>query len=312
MKRSLNPRSLAIVAISCGLSFATFLQPAHAQYYFNNLPYALSSSLIYPIGRIFLGGGTSIYNIANPYYLTNRLVNGGINSSGFFRAPGYGPMPMGVAGYTDEEPLNSPRQRNRPFRYGQWGVDQTAYAGGYIAPNPDAVVPQAVGQPGAPGMPAIVPPQQANQMPPTAPQRTKHNKHSKNQQVAQYAPQPVANAAAPQVPTTSPAPLAQGFVTMVNTKFDGDISKALFSPEGRSWAHTVGLVDNNDIFSADLSQERVGVIGKIFQDPGLDPVSKLDAVKILLRTSPVANSTAPSPAIPAGVPQTAAAPGSRN
>lgn len=311
MKRSLTPRSLAIVAVSVGLSFATFLQPAHAQYYFNNLPYALSSSLIYPIGRMFLGGGTSIYNIANPYYLTNRLVNGGINSSGFFRAPGYGPMPMGVAGYTDEEPLNSPRQRNRPFRYGQWGVDQTAYAGGYIAPNPNAVVPQAVGQPGAPGMPAIIPPQQANQMPPTAPQRGK-KKNSKNQQVAQYAPQAVASAAAPQLPASSPAPLAQGFVTMVNTKYDGDISKALFSPEGRSWAHTVGLVDNNDIFSADLSQERVLVIGKIFKDPGLDPVSKLDAVKILLRTSPASSSAVAAPAIVPGAPQTAAAPGTSN
>lgn len=291
MKRSLTPRSLALVAVSVGLSFAAALQPAHAQY-FNNLPYALSSSLIYPIGRVFLGGGTSIYNITNPYYLTNRLVNGGINSSGFFRAPGYGPMPMGVAGYTDEEPFASPRQRNRPFRYGQWGVDQTAYAGGYIQPNPDAVVPQAVGQPGAPGMPAIIPPQQANQMPPTAPQRGKHKHSKKNQPVAQYAPSAVPSNLLSQAPAASPAPLAQGFITMVNTKYDGDISKALFSAEGRSWAHTVGLVDNNDIFSADLSQERVGVIGKIFKDPGLDPVSKLDAVKILLRTTPTNTAAA--------------------
>lgn len=301
MKRSLTPRSLALLALSIGASFAASLPPAHAQYYFNNLPYALSSSLIYPFGRMFLGGGTSIYNLTNPYYLTGRLVNGGINSSGFFRAPGYGPMPMGLSGYTDEEPLNSPRQRNRPFRYGQWGVDQTAYAGGYIAPNPDAVVPQAVGQPGAPGMPAIIPPQQANQMPPTAPQRNKRNKHSKNQPAA-AAPPAVASAIAPQATVGSPAPLAQGFVTMVNTKFDGDISKALFSPDGRSWAHTVGLIDNNDIFAADLSSERVNVIGKIFKDPGLDPVSKLDAVKILLRSSP---SNSAAPATPA--PQAAAA-----
>lgn len=299
MKRSVTTRSLALVAISVGLSLVSCLQPAHAQYYFNNLPYALSSSLLYPIGRIFLGGGTSIYNIANPYYLTNRLVNGGINSSGYFRAPGYGPMPMGVSGYTDEEPFGSPRQRTRPFRYGQWGVDQTAYAGGYIAPNANAVVPQTVGQPGAPGMPAIIPPQQANQMPPTAPPRGKHNKHSKNQQVAQYAP-PAVPAGAPQAAATtaSPAPLAQGFITMVNSKYDGDISKALFNAEGRSWAHTVGLVDNNDIFSADLSQERVNVIGKIFKDPGLDPVSKLDAVKILLRTTPAQTAAAPSAVTP--------------
>ncbi len=292
MKRSLTPRSLALVAISVTLSFAAALQPAHAQY-FNNLPYALSSSLLYPIGRIFLGGGTSIYNITNPYYLTNRLVNGGINSGGYFRTGYGGPMPMGLSGYTDEEPFGSPRQRNRPFRYGQWGVDQTAYAGGYIQPNPDAVVPQAVGQPGAPGMPAMIPPQQANQMPPTAPQRGKHNKHSKkNQQVAQYAPSTVPSNVISQAPATSPAPLAQGFITMVNTKFDGDISKALFNADGRSWAHTVGLVDNNDIFSADLSQDRVSVIGKIFKDPGLDPVSKLDAVKILLRTSPTNTAAA--------------------
>ncbi len=293
MKRSLTPRSLALIAMSLTVSLAGWLQPAQAQY-FNNMPYYLGSSLLYPLSRMFFSGGVSPYNLVNPYYLTNRMVNGTINSSGMFRAPGYGPMPMGVSGYTDEEPLNSPRQRNRPFRYGQYGVDQTSYAGGYIQPNPDAVVPQGVGQPGAPGMPAMVPPQQAAQMPLVAPQRSKHNsKHA--QQLAQSAPpMAIPPLVMPQIPSPSPAPLAQGFVTMVNTKYDGDISKALFNADSRAWAHTVGLIENSDIFGADLSQERVSVIGKIFKDPGLDACSKLDAAKILLRNSAATTAVAGS------------------
>lgn len=292
MKRPTISKSISLLALS--LTLLCCAQPAHAQY-FNNMPYYLGSSLLWPLSRLFLGGSNT-YNYMNPYYIGNTLVSRTVNTSGIFRAPGYGPMPMGLAGYQDEEPLNSPRQRNRPFRYGQYGVDQTAYAGGYITPDPDAVVPQQVGQPGAPGMPAIIPGQpvplqQAGQtagMPPVAPQRKKHkHSHAQQLQAPQQTPPPSVVQQHP-----SPAPLAQGFIDLVNSKYDGDISKALFNADSRAWAHTVGLVDNNDIFGADLSQERVNVISRIFKDPGLDAVSKLEAAKILLRNTSAATSVA--------------------
>jgi hypothetical protein len=300
MRRSIIPNTIPLVALSIALSFGALPQPAQAQY-FNNMPYYLGTSVLWPLSRV-LFGSSNTYNYMNPYYLGNTLVNRTVTGTGILRAPGYGPMPMGLAEYTDEEPLNSPRQRNRPFRYGQYGVDQTAYASGFRNPDPDAVVPQAVGQPGAPGMPAIIPGQaqgvpaplpvqqvgQTAGMPPLAPQRHKHkqSRAEKLQQQQQLAPLSAVPAA------VSPAPLAQGFVDLVNSKYDGDISKALFNADSRAWAHTVGLVDNNDIFGADLSQERVNVISRIFKDPGLDACSKLEATKILLRTSSAATPVA--------------------
>jgi hypothetical protein len=130
-------------------------------------------------------------------------------------------------------------------------------------------------------------------VPPTAPQRA-----GASPAVAQQAPpgqpgalqqpaplQPPAVPALPAKPAGAP-PIAQGFIDRVNSKFDGDISKALFDPETRGWAKTVGLVpDSGAIFDSDLSSDRVDVVRKILKDPGLDPLSKLDAVKILLRNS---------------------------
>jgi hypothetical protein len=319
MKRSLTPRSLAVVAISVTISFATMLQPAHAQYFGNyfgsyaNMPYYLGSSLLYPLSRVFLGGGTSMYNYANPYFMSNRLLNGTINTTGLYRAPGYGQNPVGYG------------------QSGQNGIDPNSSVNGSIQPDQDAVLmPLGAGQTNAFGTPAMLPRQkfgpygqplpnqfgqmtqgqygqmssnQYGQMPPTAPQYKKAWKLQQKQQKQmqkQMAKNPnSAASAAPQVVSQIPsspsnAPLAQGFVTMVNSKFDGDISKALFNADGRSWAHTVGLVDNNEIFGADLSQERVLVINKIFKDPGLDACSKLDAAKILLRSSAPSTAVAGS------------------
>jgi hypothetical protein len=315
MKRSLTPRSLAVVAISVTISFVTLLQPAHAQYFgnyfgsYSNMPYYLGSSLLYPLSRVFLGGGTSMYNYANPYFMSNRLLNGTINTTGLYRAPGYGPNPVGSG------------------QNGQNGIDPNSSVNGSIQPDQDAVMPQGAilppgaGQTNAIGTPAMLPRQKFGpygqplpsqyaqmsnpygQMPPTAPQYKKAWKlQQKQQKQMQKQMAHNSNSAAPvaphvvsQIPSSpSNAPLAQGFVSMVNTKFDGDISKALFNADGRSWAHTVGLVDNNEIFGADLSQERVLVINKIFKDPGLDACSKLDAAKILLRTSAPSTAVAGS------------------
>ena len=349
--------------------------PAQAQYW-GNLPY-MAQSTLWPLTRLF-GFGYNGFgynnNALNPYYLTNMAASRAAINSGYFRAPGYGPLPMGTEDYTDEEPLNNPRQRVRPYRIGQFGVDKNVSAGwapaqdannqapgtitsgpaqamaqtGLLMPeatrsapsplaptqavsaqsqapsaqaaaqgqfassqafgtgaNPTSALPsgQATSAQTATGMGLqsnSLPPLQtySSTMPPIAPSRhgklatasTKHGKHSQaNQQSAA-----AANAAAPNMVQgrPSPAPLAAGFVDLVNMKYDGDISKALFNTDTRAWAHAVGLVDNEQIFGADLSQSRITLMSGIMKDPSLDAVSKLDAVKILLRGATTATPVA--------------------
>jgi hypothetical protein len=80
------------------------------------------------------------------------------------------------------------------------------------------------------------------------------------------------------------APFAVSFINVVNEKYDGDIRRALANPQTKAWASSLGLVDSAQVGKATLSEERVGVIGRILHDSTLDPVSKLEAIKILLRS----------------------------
>jgi hypothetical protein len=77
-------------------------------------------------------------------------------------------------------------------------------------------------------------------------------------------------------------PLAQGFIDHLVSKYDGDMSKALASQDTRSWAKAMGLTAEGQDGSS-LSRERLDVISKVLKDSSLDPVSKLDTLRILLR-----------------------------
>ncbi len=229
--------------------------------------------------------------------------------------------PYQLEQYQDEEPLQDPRDRVRPARTGPDGVDEISYAGwrpsnipapqlgsvsqplypGYTgqpvtpqgiaygvpqatplmvpqgAPQavPQGYVPQTGLAPQAylqqPAQPIIIGEQVSAKLePPTAPSA----KNSSNPHLLAPAPSPLPG---------SPAPLAAAFITHVNTKYGGNISEALFDPETRSWARVLGLVNHDDMFHADLTDDRIHVISKIFHDPHLDPLSKLDATRILLR-----------------------------
>ena len=92
------------------------------------------------------------------------------------------------------------------------------------------------------------------------------------------------------------SPLADGFVNLVNDKFQGNVKTALFDPETRGWAKMLGVVNDDKMFGMDFSDTRVELIRQIFADQGLDSVSKLGAVKILLNstTTTGANRAKPS------------------
>ena len=79
------------------------------------------------------------------------------------------------------------------------------------------------------------------------------------------------------------APLAQGFIDLVNSKYGGDIQRALFEPQTRSFAKAIGLVDDDALFKAELSPDRLDLIRKVLNDKSEDAVSKVHTVRLLLK-----------------------------
>lgn len=79
------------------------------------------------------------------------------------------------------------------------------------------------------------------------------------------------------------APLAQGFIDVVNNKFSGDIGKALFDPPTRSYARAVGLIGDDDLFNADLSPQKIQTIRGILADNSEDPSVRINTVRMLLK-----------------------------
>lgn len=173
--------------------------------------------------------------------------------------------------------------------------------GSYPAFAPQAVAPQAV-------TPPMVAPQPTGKK-----HRFSKHRHSESDQSTGGTPPPAENARAPQAtynqnsqyatkgqiqtvganssgfalsrsaqPISTCAPLADGFVTHVNTRYAGDIKAALFDPETRSYARVLGLVNEDALFGADLSDARVQLIKSVLQDQTMDSVSKLQAVKIMI------------------------------
>lgn len=121
----------------------------------------------------------------------------------------------------------------------------------------------------------------------TKQKKSKQPKHS-NPMAFQQPAQPMnmmPAGAASNVPQHLSSPLAAHFIETVNSRFDGDISKALKHSETRNLAEAMGLVDRKGFSAGSLNQARIDAISSIFKDTSLDATSKLDAMKILLRAS---------------------------
>jgi hypothetical protein len=115
------------------------------------------------------------------------------------------------------------------------------------------------------------------------------------------APSSVASVTPPAVSVASPAaalpavatppqalgrPLAEGFINHLNTNYQGDMSKALGNQDTRSWARAMGIIGDDVPDGSHLSKDRLEVIDKLLKDNSLDPVSKLDTMRILLKKNP--------------------------
>ncbi len=217
--------------------------------------------------------------------------------------------PYGVEQYSDEEPANSPRKRKRPKRVPPpQGVDQVNHANWLDPAAPDAALLDAPAGGGT--AQSLATTGTLSAAPQLAPPVAKHHgfhqkKSSKNAGSNQPSASTNASSGLPLNPASfgaggspgsaafqgapaaapaaaSCAPLADGFINHINTKYGGDIKAALFNPETRSYARVLGLVNEDSLFHADLSESRVQLIKQIMQDPSLDSVSKVQAVKIMI------------------------------
>lgn len=93
------------------------------------------------------------------------------------------------------------------------------------------------------------------------------------------------------------------FINFVNNKYGGNISQALFDPNTRLWARSMGLVGNDDLFDVNLNPENVEQIRGILQHPALDPQTKMQNIAQSLRMPPgqmppVQNNIQPYPPAP--------------
>jgi hypothetical protein len=85
-------------------------------------------------------------------------------------------------------------------------------------------------------------------------------------------------------PATS-SPLADGFIDHLVTKYDGHMGNALSNSDTRNWAKAMGLIDDQHSAQA-MPADRIEVMGRILKDSSLDSVSKVDAMRILLKQKP--------------------------
>jgi hypothetical protein len=90
------------------------------------------------------------------------------------------------------------------------------------------------------------------------------------------------------VPNANPSqalgrPLAEGFINHLNSNYQGDMAKALNNTDTRSWAKAMGIIGDDVQDGSHLSSDRLDILGRLLKDTSLDPVSKLDTMRILLK-----------------------------
>lgn len=235
--------------------------------------------------------------LASPYNYNSSYMNYSNTMNYALQDPSN--YPYQAETYYDPEPWYQPRQRTRPVRAGLSGVDQNIHAtwqnaipANNLAQAPAQSQPNYFNDPlrtPISGSVSNVPAQDTGpitapgEMPPLAPQVvSKRGRSHPNSKRFSPSSSPQAQSF-PSMPVSTAGPLAQGFVAKVNQVYDGDISRALFDPEMRGWARCLDLVKDDDLIKLDLSPARVGLIQQVMKDSSLDDLSKLDAVKVLLR-----------------------------
>lgn len=245
---------------------------------------SLARGLSYPLNRLS--------GVRTPFYMANNLIYAGSYAAsqrflGNPRQSNYGT-------YTDQEPYYDPRQRTRPNFAGGYGTnDQTVHATWKNGQQSQGAQQQQQNEDDE----NVPVPQQNNQNDwLTQPVQSGDSSAS--------APLGVAASAAPRVvaargsvsdemPPFAPSmpprqirvsePLANGFVHVVNQRFNGDVVAALRDKDLRKYAHAVGLVDSDKAPADNMSREKSDLIRAILADENESASVKINAVRVLLK-----------------------------
>ncbi len=237
--------------------------------------YNLGSSLLWPVNSFmpYSSYGNSSYGLGWPlfnlFHASNRAYNNtSLNS--------YQNIPNTQSNNTANNYPVGARNSNSPFN---------SYTPNYSANtvpslNQQPVGPQPVAQPSSPRpfndpndifnssytpTPGLISSQP--EAPPAAPDR-----HTNAQTTAQpNTPLPPQNTAA-----------LEGFFQVVNTRYKGDLLRALNQPDMQSWAQSLNLMDPSQKLPTTLNKARKSEISTILKDNTLEPYHKLDILHLLL------------------------------
>jgi hypothetical protein len=287
MQNRLTMRKPISVLLAC-LTFGALLAPAADAQNWTYSPFtgqstwlSFARTLAYPLNRLS-GSGT-------PFYLANNLIYAGtyaVDQHARNRQRDYF-----YSQYYDQEPYGNPRKRNRAVPNNGYSVNDQIVQAKRMGQqqqqdqdddqdevpvtqnfNQDWQGPApVVGGPGVMGAtPGAVAPFIASAPPAVQP-------------VNASALPPVAPAVARSAPRAVSAPLAQGFIHVVNDRFNGDISAALADKDTAKYAGAVGLIEGGKFDVRKISSQKGDLIRAILADENEPADVRINAVRVLLK-----------------------------
>ena len=305
----------AKTCILTALAFSLIEQPVFAQYWGNTVN-GTFNTFFWPISAA-IGGNRSGGYRGYGYGLNGALMAGSIISSAGYALNTIPRMHYAKQQQKDYQSYND-YLREKQVRANLYTNGYAGVPGAYPGvPSRFSGVPTAAGPPVSyAGVPVSYP----GNNPEVSVRQTKAAKKSKSKKTndvlpvatpgqnaplsmyPQIGPKPVQVAVAPvatpgsiamastsMAPIATPmaaasTPLATGFVDAVNNNFGGNISQALFDPEMRSWAKSIGLIKaSDDLVDTNFGGERVALIKSILADSSETPAAKLETVRLLLK-----------------------------
>jgi hypothetical protein len=276
---------LGIALILC---FAISAHAPHceAQYFGSGLGFGyngLGSGLLYPLNSLFYSGyGNSLYGFAalGSGFANNALYNTYRNIP--YGYTGNYPYNNNYGNYSGNNyPLGTTPNTNYPFNYNNYNnLNQNLPSGWNYSPNqtfptspasndPNDIfnsrTPSNTSDPNSPSKTAL---------PALAPDRHILGQTSNEMISASY----TANARVFAL---------EGFFQTVNTRYKGNLFRALDQPDMQCWAVSIGLIHQGQILSNNITQSRKNAVATIVKDTSLDAQKKIDILSSLLEEHPL-------------------------
>jgi len=288
-KQNLSKQFYKLIAASF-VCCAMFMQAPNCQAYYwgpynwgSWAYYGLGSSLLWPLNSLVYPstGNSYAYGLGWPLYslshLGNRYANNmAINSYRNIPYTNYGNYPYTNNYAAYNYPLNTNPNPNYPFNYNNYTIGQSPAVPIWNQPpkqnsakpifnDPNDIFNYRYPSPNNSYIPnnldAKIPPQ-------VAPNRHYLSQASNENNLA---------------PLTNNASAAEGFFQTINTRYKGNLIRALSQPDIKSWAQSLGLYVPDHKTLNKINRARSNSISTIVKDMSLSSHKKLDILRLLLQ-----------------------------